>query len=391
MTPIPIRLRLTLWYFAVLSCTGIILCTSMWFVLQQSLQHAGVVWPAAFADQPQVNAAHVVEFHAASIALMHLFVRDLLALAPLFLVLAAFLAAWMSRKATNPIAELARLARQINSNSLNLRLPVSRANDEIADLSMTLNHMLHRVDSSVRSVRDFTADASNELRLPVALIQTEVDTALSARRSNEEYREAFANVHQEIVHMSGLLDNMLMLARVDAGTEIVSFEVVDAGQLVRRIGEKWSASMRQALLEFRVESCCAPALIRADVVSIERLLNILLENACRHTPPGGSIALRATADTERVLLEVRDTGIGISGEHLPRLFQRFHRVDASRSRQMGSSGLGLALAKWIADQHHATLIVESEFGIGTCFRISIEQQRSHETRSRKTLAMAGNF
>jgi signal transduction histidine kinase len=146
--------------------------------------------------------------------------------------------------------------------------------------------------------------------------------------------------------------------------------------------------MRQALLQFRVETCSAPALIRADVVSVQRLLNILLENACRYTPPGGSITLRATADTERVLLEVRDTGIGISGEHLPRLFQRFHRVDSSRSRQMGGSGLGLALAKWIADQHNATLIVESEVGVGTCFRLSIEQQRCPEARSGKTLVMA---
>jgi two-component system phosphate regulon sensor histidine kinase PhoR len=119
-------------------------------------------------------------------------------------------------------------------------------------------------------------------------------------------------------------------------------------------------------------------------------LNILIENACRYTPPGGAITLRATADTERVLLEVRDTGIGISGEHLPRLFQRFYRVDSARSRQLGGSGLGLALAKWIADQHHATLIVESEIGIGTCFRFAIEQQRIPDTRLQRTLVMASS-
>jgi signal transduction histidine kinase len=250
--------------------------------------------------------------------------------------------------------------------------------------------MLNRVDAGNRSIRDFTANASQELRSPVALIRTEVDAALSSPRSNEEYRESFANLQQEIIHMSGLLDNMLMLTRADAGTEILNYEVIDAGRLVRRIGDKWSPSMRQALLEFHVETCSAPALIRADLVSIQRLLNILIENACRYTPPGGSITLRATADTERVLLEVRDTGIGISGEHLPRLFQRFYRVDSARSRQLGGSGLGLALAKWIADQHQATLIVESEIGVGTCFRIAIEQQRCPETRSRKTLVMAGS-
>jgi signal transduction histidine kinase len=334
-----------------------------------------------------VNAA---VSQAASLAVLHIFARDLLMLTPLLLFLAAVLGYSISRKAMHPIADLARLARQICDHSVNLRIPVSNVSDELSDISTTLNRMLSRVDTSNRSIRDFTANASHELRSPVALICAEVDAALSSPKSNEDYRESFANLQQEIIHVSGLLDNMLMLARADAGTEILDYEVIDVGRLVRRIGDKWSPSMRQALLEFHVETCSAPALIRADLVSIQRLLNILLENACRYTPPGGSITLRATADTERVLLEVRDTGIGISGEHLPRLFQRFYRVDSVRSRQMGGSGLGLALAKWIADQHQATLIVESEIGVGTCFRVAIEQQRCPVARLRKTLVMAGS-
>ncbi|MGB8480415.1 MAG: ATP-binding protein [Acidobacteriaceae bacterium] len=389
MTPIPIRLRLTFWYFAILSCTGIVLYAATWFLLQHIFERPNMDSPEALALHGQPHMAYAVP-HATSVALLHMFARDLLVLAPLLLILAAILSFWMSRKAMHPIADLARLARQICDHSLNLRIPVSKVNDEISDISTTLNRMLNRVDAGNRSIRDFTAHASQELRSPVALIRTEVDTALSSPRSNEEYRESFANLQQEIIHMSGLLDNMLMLARADAGTELLGYEVIDAGRLVRRVGEQWSPSMRQALLEFHVETCCAPVLIRADLVSIQRLLNILLENACRYTPPGGSITLRATADTERVLLEVRDTGIGISGEHLPRLFQRFYRVDSVRSRQLGGSGLGLALAKWIADQHQATLIVESEIGAGTCFRIAIEQQRCPEARLKKTLVMAGS-
>jgi len=389
MTPLPIRLRLTLWNFAVLSFSGIAVCAATWFMLRQSLEHVAEGSPKSIS-RGLSPAAHAVVSHATSIALLHIFAHDLLMLAPLLFFLAALLGYWMSRKAMHPIADLARLARQICAHSLNLRMPVSGVNDELSDISTTLNQMLSRVDAGNRTIRDFTANAAHELRSPVALIRAEVDATLSSPRSNEEYRESVANLHQEIIHMSGLLDNMLMLARADAGTEILNYEVIDAGRLVRRVGEKWSPSMRQALLEFHVETCCAPALIRADLVSIQRLLNIFLENACRYTPPGGSITLRATADTERVLLEVRDTGIGISGEHLPRLFQRFYRVDSVRSRQLGGSGLGLALAKWIADQHQATLIVESEIGVGTCFRIAIEQQRCPEPRSRNTLVMAGS-
>ena len=389
MTPLPIRLRLTLWNFAVLSSAGTAVCAAAWFLLRQSVERAAE-GSTENISRGQSPAAHALLSQTTSIALLHIFARDLLMLAPLLFFLAALLGYWMSRKAMHPIADLARLARQICEHSLNLRIPVSRANDEISDISSTLNRMLSRMEAVNRSIRDFTSTASHELRSPVALIRTEVDATLVSPSSNEEYRESFANLHQGIIHMSGLLDNMVMLAGADAGTEVLSFEVIDAGRLVRRIGEKWSPSMRQALLEFHVETCGAPALIRADVVSIQRLLNILLENACRYTPPGGSITLRATADTERVLLEVRDTGIGISGEHLPRLFQRFYRVDSVRSRQLGGSGLGLALAKWIADQHQATLIVESQVGVGTCFRIAIEQQRCPEARLKKTLVMAGS-
>ncbi|HZC44721.1 MAG TPA: ATP-binding protein [Acidobacteriaceae bacterium] len=390
MTPLPIRLRLTLWNFAVLSCAGVVLSAATWFLLQQSNQRLGMASAEAI-PRGQSPTVHAAVSQATSIALLQVYARDLLMLAPLLLCLAALIGYWMSRKAMHPLTDLARVAGQICQHSVNLRIPVSNVKDEISKISTTLNEMLNRVDAGNRSIRDFTADASHELQSPVALIRSEVEAALFSPRSNEEYRESFANLHQEVVHMSGLVDNMLMLARADAGTEILEFEVIDAGRLVRRVGEKWSRSMRQAMLEFAVETCCVPALIRADLVSIQRLLDILLENASRYTPPGGSITLRATADSERVLLEVRDTGIGISGEHLPRLFQRFYRVDSVRSRQLGGSGLGLALAKWIADQHQATLIVESEVGVGTCFRFAIEQQHTAEARLRKSLVMAGSI
>jgi signal transduction histidine kinase len=390
MTPLPIRVRLTFWNFAVLSFAGIVLCAATWFLMQHSLQSVRVASIGNLSLHGQPNTLQIAMAKATSVALLHVFARDLLWLVPLLLILTAIISFWMSCKALGPVAALALRAREISGQGPDLRLPVSPVKDELSDLSSTLNRMLNHVDAGNRSVRDFTSNAAHELWPPVALMRAEVETALSSPRSNEEYRESFANLQQETIHMSGLLDNMLMLARADAGTEILSYEVIDAGRLVRRVGEKWSHSMRQALLEFHVETCGAPAPICVDLVSIQRLLNILLENACRFTPPGGSITLRATADTERVLLEVRDTGIGISGEHLPRLFQRFYRVDSARSRQLGGSGLGLALAKWIADQHHATLIVESEIGIGTCFRFTIEQQQIPETRSRRALVMAGS-
>ena len=255
-----------------------------------------------------------------SLSLLQMFARDLVLLTPGLLFLAAVLGYWMSRKALHPIAELAFRARQINGQSLNVRLPISATKDEVSDLSETLNEMLARIESGVRSIRDFTANAAHELRTPIALIRTEVEVALSFSRSNEEYRDSYANVHQETIRMTGLIDNLLVLARTDAGAEVLRFETIDAAQLVRRMGEKWSACLLQALLEFHIEAGDAPLPMGCDLLSMQRLLNILMENAWRYTPPGGSITLRAIAENERVLLEVRDTGIGIAAQHLPRIF-----------------------------------------------------------------------
>lgn len=467
MKQLPIRLRLTLWYFAVFSCAGIVLGFVTWFLLQRSLQAVALYemgeriddvrnilstqpsdarldtlrkqfseystrddgkwlqvldqngnWlfhsdrtksnePTLVLPQELPNHDEITPFRYAtrhhagrfglaltrvvsvhgrlyavqtglsqttSLALLQMFAYDLVLLTPGLLLLAAILGYWMSRKALVPIAELAQRARLISGLSLNVRLPISDTSDEVSHLSQTLNEMLDRIESGVRSIRDFTANAAHELRTPIALIRTEVEVALSLPRSNEEYRESYANVQQETVRMTGLIENLLMLARTDAGVEALRFEIVDAAQLVRRVGEKWNDCMSQALLEFCTEISDSTLTVRCDLLSMQRLLNILLENARRYTPPGGSVTLRAAAENGSVLLEVCDTGIGIPEEYMSRIFERFYRVDQTRSRLLGGSGLGLAIAKWIADQHQAALTVESEWGVGTRLCLAIEQQ-----------------
>jgi signal transduction histidine kinase len=171
--------------------------------------------------------------------------------------------------------------------------------------------------------------------------------------------------------MTGLIQSLLMLARIDAGTEETRFAPLDAAQLVLLIGSKWKNSMDHALLDFSVIAPNKPVWILADLHSMQRLLTILIDNAMRYTPSGGSVYLRAVQQDGVAILSVRDTGIGIAPEHLPRIFDRFYRVDRTRDGTSGGSGLGLALAKWIAEKHNTTLIVESEAGRGTCFQFEI--------------------
>jgi heavy metal sensor kinase len=464
--PLPIRLRLSLWYFAVFSCAGIVLCFVTWFLLQRSLKTVALyemgervddvrnilnaqppdakldILRRQFSDyttrddgkwlqildqdgnwlfrsnriqavqstlpllQQTPNQNNVMEFNyvtprhigksglaltqtlsvhgrlyavrtgfsqSTSLALLHMFARDLLLLAPGLLFLAAILGYWMSRKALSPIAELAQRARQISTESLDVRLPISETHDEVYHLSETLNKMLDRIESGVRSIRDFTANAAHELRTPIALIRAEVEVALFSPRSNSEYRESCENVQKETVRMTGLIEKLLMLARADAGVESLRFDIVDAAQLARQVGNKWNASMSQAGLEFRTEISDASMDVWCDPLSIQRLLNILLENARRYTPAGGMVTLRSTSANGSVLLEVCDTGIGIPEECLSRICERFYRVDQVRSRELGGSGLGLAIAKWIADQHKATFTVESQIGVGSRFAARIEK------------------
>ncbi|MGA3227034.1 MAG: ATP-binding protein [Acidobacteriaceae bacterium] len=458
MKPLPIRLRLTLWYCAMFAAAAVLLSMSSWWMLQrsvkateyhelqeraedvelllkqlgphisdQSLQERfteiyqvkddgkylqvldrdghwiyrsrrmvdeGLI-PAAPALLP--GEGTLVEFHQGtryvraltypihangraysvqtgiavnkSMVLLSAFGERLLLLTPAVLILAAVGGHFMSRKALAPVAAIATEARHINDRNLDIRLPIASTRDEISDLSETLNQMLERVESGVRSMRDFTANAAHELRTPLALIRAEVEVALSmASRSAAEYREACQNVQMESVRMTGLIDSLLMLARVDAGNETLCFESIDANQLVRQVGEKWKTSMRLALLDFSVEPAPKPLFIYADGNSLQRLLTILLDNAVRYTPPGGSVHLQVAREDSRVIVTVSDTGIGIAPEHQTRVFDRFYRVDRRRGGLSGGSGLGLALARWIAEKHGTNLSLESAVGKGTSFR-----------------------
>jgi signal transduction histidine kinase len=277
----------------------------------------------------------------------------------------------MSRKALAPVAAIATEARRINDRNLDVRLPIAATQDEISHLSETLNQMLARVESGVRSIRDFTANAAHELRTPLALIRAEVEVALSKPRAAEEYREACEQVQMETVRMTGLIDSLLILARADAGMEALRFESLEANRLTFQVGEKWKTAMRLALLDFTVETEPEPVFVRGDINGLQRLLTILLDNAVRYTQPGGSVHLRVVREDGRVIFTVQDTGVGIPPEHRPRVFDRFYRVDRTRGGTSRGSGLGLALAKWIAEKHGTSLSLESTVGKGSSFGFAL--------------------
>jgi heavy metal sensor kinase len=282
----------------------------------------------------------------------------------------------MSRKALKPVAALAAEARRINDRNLDIRLPVSGAKDEVTDLSQTLNQMLERVDKAFASVRSFTGNASHELRTPISLLRAEIEVALMRPRDSEEYRAILDRLHGETLRMTSLVENLLSLARSDGGAERFEQTPIRVDELFSQLAAGWTEIMTQSHLDFSVEIEEDNLALLGDRSLLSRLLSILLENACKFTRSGGSVKLFAAATGTHIIVSVEDSGIGIAPEHRPRIFDRFYRVTSAGEGVQAGSGLGLALAKWIAERHGTELSVESNPGCGSCFSFALKRTYS---------------
>ena len=299
------------------------------------------------------------------------FRRELLVTVPLVILMATFAGHSLSRKALNPVAAIATEARRINDRNLAARLPVLRSGDEIEHLSSTLNQMLERIETAVRSVRAFTANASHELRTPTALIRTRADVALCFPRSAEYYRDALQQIQHESEQMTTLIEGLLAFARADGGAEKMELQPFNLVALMDDVRSEWTDCAGQFRLKLTADTSGESIPVLGNKASIHRLLRILMDNGCQYTPAGGSVHLSVRWDAQRASISVRDTGIGIAAEHLPHIFDRFYRVPNAKQRTGRGVGLGLALAQWIAEQHNTSISVQSQPGAGSVFSFTL--------------------
>jgi two-component system heavy metal sensor histidine kinase CusS len=288
---------------------------------------------------------------------------------PAVLLLASLGGFWISRRALAPVDEITRAARLIGIRSLSQRLTVPATGDELARLSETWNGMLERLEAAVKRLSQFTADASHELRTPIALIRATAELTLRRERSPETYREALRQVVVESERTTRLVEDLLLLARADAGLPSLPLERMELTPLVRDVCLQGQVLAEARQLEISTEAPDEPVYVEANDPALRRMLLLLLDNAVKYTPAGGHITLSVDRDPGGATVAVRDTGIGIPEAALPHVFERFYRVDESRSRDAGGTGLGLSIAKWIAERHHASLEAESVVGQGSVFRI----------------------
>ena len=285
------------------------------------------------------------------------------------IVLAGLGGLFLADRVLRPVERITKTAQKIEGSDLSQRIDV-KTDDELGRLAVTLNEMIGRLEESFSRQRQFTADASHELRTPLAIMQAEATLALSKERAPDDYRKALETISQESDHMSSVIGKLLILARSDAGKEQLNFEDVDLKELIIGLAANIEAFAQDKGIKFTVDTK-DDVNVSGDKVKLRQLFTNILENAVRYTPADGKISISLLEKESNAVVSISDTGIGIPPEHLPHIFERFYRVDKARARADGGVGLGLAIAKIIAESHKGKIQVESEVGKGTTFIVSI--------------------
>jgi two-component system, OmpR family, heavy metal sensor histidine kinase CusS len=277
---------------------------------------------------------------------------------------------FLSRHALKPVDRMTRVALGIGIGNLSARLPVPSARDEIQHLAEAWNQLLARLEAAVSRLSQFSADASHDLRTSITVILATAQLSLQRPRSENEYREDLEKIVTECRTGATLLDALLSLARSDNFVHEVAFRQIDICDLVvngcRRVEDL--AECSGILLDWHLP--CEPVFIEGDELLLQRLLGILLDNAIRYTPEHGEIRVEVSVAGNQALVTVRDTGVGMSEDVRQNVFDRFYQADLRERKKQAGSGLGLSIARWIADAHRASLTVESTPLIGSIFNIS---------------------
>ncbi|UCC54375.1 MAG: HAMP domain-containing protein [Anaerolineaceae bacterium] len=277
-----------------------------------------------------------------------------------------FVAVLLTPGLFKPLEDMATAARQITrADDLSRRVPYANRPDEIGDLARAFNQTLERLERLFRTQQRLLADVSHELRTPLTTIRGNLDLM---RRMGETDPQSLAAVQVEIERMTRLVGDLLLLARADSGGLPLERKPVELDYIL------FDVYRQVRILEPPVQielTAVDQATVLGDADRLKQLLLNLVENAVKYTPPGGEVTLSLSKKEGWVYFEVSDTGIGIPPENLPHVFDRFYRVDKARTRAQGGSGLGLSIAKWVAQAHGGAIRVSSQVGEGTTFSVTL--------------------
>jgi len=279
---------------------------------------------------------------------------------------------WLARRSLWPIRDMAARADEITARSLEQRLPVANPHDELGRLGLVFNNTLRRLENSFAELRRFAADASHELRTPLTALRAAGEIALRDASDPDRLKEAIAAMLADAQRMQDLVDALLELARAETDRTLVRRTPVDLAVFAGNAIESIRVLADEKGLALRYDAPPGGLCIATDAALLRHAVLNLLDNAIRHTPPGGTVALRLHREAlGRATLLVEDDGEGIAPEHHPYLFDRFYRVDKTRSRATGGAGLGLAIARAAVERLNGRISVDSTLGGGALFRIEL--------------------
>ncbi len=286
---------------------------------------------------------------------------------PFLVILAALGGYFITGRAFRPVQRIAGLAERISDGKdLTQRITLGQGKDEIYQLAATFDRMFDRLEASFASEKQFTSDASHELRTPTSVIISQCEYALENASTLDEARAALATVLRQARKMSGLIAQLLTLARADQGQHKLNLELVNLSELCELVADE----QREVAAEkgIVITTAIVPdLLLHGDQTLLMRLLINLVTNGITYGRPGGTLFVELKQDGDRFVGQVRDDGIGIAPEHLAHIWDRFYQVEAARSPSANGVGLGLSMVKWIAEAHGGSVDAQSQLGIGSVF------------------------
>ena len=335
----------------------------------------------AALDSPPANGVRYVVEVGAPMGPVEAMLRQFLVLLaiglPVAMLVAIGVAYLLVGRALAPVDQIARKAEQITQHNLSERLPVAQTAEELERLSLSLNLMIGRLEDAFLNSTRFVADASHELRTPLTTMRAELESMVSDGRLTPELRESLGSILEELGRLTGIVEGLVAISRLDAGEGQTEWVQFDMSELAATTADQMSLLAEDKGIAVRYDAK-EPVMVAGDRARLKQVVVNLLDNAIKYTPEKGAIHLRVGTVNGHAVLEVSDNGIGIPSDALPHVFNRFFRVDKARTRDPGGAGLGLSIVKSICTAHGATVQAFSSRD-GSVFRVTlpIAQTKKH--------------
>jgi heavy metal sensor kinase len=351
---------------------------ALWAAQPESSREAALLgnrrmWLAAHRLQAPDGASYLIETGAPMDEVqadLRKWLTFLLGVLPVVAAMALGGGYLLVKRALLPVDQIAASAERISSANLSERLPVAQSGDELQRLTVALNHMMERLDSAFQYSRRFVADASHELRTPLTVLRGELESLVQEPTLSAEWHERLGSALEEVERLTNIVEGLFAISRLDAGEAAAEWVKFDLAGLATSTADQMTLLAEDKNIAVACEAN-GNVWVEGDRARMKQVVVNLLDNAIKYTDRGGTVALTVGVRDRKALLEVSDTGIGIPPEVLPRVFERFFRVDKARSREQGGAGLGLSIVKSICAAHQGRVEASSIPGQGSRFRVEL--------------------